>query len=333
MDIDSYIVEHRDQWDRLAELSGRRRLSGDEADEIVDLYQRVGTHLSVVRAAAYDPALEAKLSSLLGNARSAINGTSVPMVASIGRFFGAVFPAAVYRNRWLILGTAAVCLGVTVLLAFRVINEPGLADAVLSMEEQKQLVEHDFASYYSENPAGDFAFSVWVNNARVAAVCISMGIAIIPLLLVLWQNMSNLGIIAGFMLLHGRADVFYGLILPHGLLELTAVFVAAGTGFRLAWAWISPGLRTRGQALAEEGRAAAGVALGLVLVLLVSGVLEGFLTPSTLPAWARITIGAAALAAFIAYVWILGSRAVRAGYTGDLAQEDRSATVPTEAAV
>lgn len=333
MDIDSYIVEHRDQWDRLATLSGRRRLTGEESDELVDLYQRVGTHLSVVRAAAYDPALEAKLSSLLGNARAAINGTSVPMVASIGRFFGAVFPAAVYRNRWLIIATAAASLAVVVLLAFRVINEPGLADSVLSHSEQQQLVDHDFATYYTENPNADFAFGVWVNNARVAAVCISMGIAIVPLLLVLWSNMANLGIIAGFMLLHGRGDVFYGLILPHGLLELTAVFVAAGTGFRLAWAWISPGLRSRGQALAEEGRAGAGVALGLVVVLLVSGVLEGFLTPSTLPAWARITIGALVWAVFVAYVWILGRRAIRAGWTGDLDVSDRSATVPTEAAV
>ena len=85
------------------------------------------------------------------------------------------------------------------------------------------------------------------------------------------------------MVSHGRADLFFGLILPHGMLELTAVFVAAGTGLRLFWAWVEPGPRTRSQALAEEGRAAFAIAVGLVGVLAVSGFIEGFVTPSGLP--------------------------------------------------
>ncbi len=94
----------------------------------------------------------------------------------------------------------------------------------------------------------------------------------------------------------GRADVFYGLILPHGLLELTVIFVAGGVGLRLGWSWIATGPRTRAQALATEGRAVGAVALGLAVWLLISGLVEGFVTPSTLPAWARITIGAGRLA-------------------------------------
>ena len=66
------------------------------------------------------------------------------------------------------------------------------------------------------------------------------------------------------MIGHGRGALFFGLILPHGLLELTAVFVAAGVGLRLFWAWVAPGPRTRAPALAQEGRAAAAVAIGLV---------------------------------------------------------------------
>ncbi len=195
---------------------------------------------------------------------------------------------------------AVINIAVAVLIAWRVINTPGLATSLLSSSAAEQLVNHDFSAYYSENPAADFAFQVWLNNARVTAVCLVLGIALIPVIIVLWVNIANLGVIAGFMIDAGRADVFYGLILPHGLLELTIVFVAAGAGLRLGWSWIAPGPRTRTQALATEGRAVGAIALGLAVWLLISGLVEGFVTPSTLPAWARIIIGAIVWLAFLA---------------------------------
>ncbi|MFF5422277.1 stage II sporulation protein M, partial [Streptomyces misionensis] len=129
----------------------------------------------------------------------------------------------------------------------------------------------------------------------------------------------------------GRLDTFMGLILPHGLLELTAVFVAAGTGLRLGWTVIDPGPHTRRSALAQQGRAAIGMAIGLALVLFVSGVIEGFVTPSGLPTWGRVTIGIVAELAFLAYVYVLGGRAARAGESGDVEAAERSAELPVAA--
>ena len=126
----------------------------------------------------------------------------------------------------------------------------------------------------------------------------------------------------------GRADVFFGLISPHGILELTAVFVAAGAGLRLGWSWIDPGPLPRAQALAAAGREAITVALGLVVVLLVSGVIEAFVTPSPLPTWARVGIGVLAEAAFLAYVIRYGRRATHAGETADLAPGLREDVAP-----
>ncbi len=332
MDLDSYILRHGPQWDRLAELTHRRGdLSGAEADEVVDLYQRVSTHLSVVRSTASDPLLEARLSGLVANARSLVTGVTLPVWSTVGRFFTVAFPAAVYRARVWWITVAVVNVVMAALIAWRLVNTPGLAESLLSSAEVKQLVDHDFASYYSENPAVDFAFSVWLNNARVAATCLVLGVLIVPVLIVLWANVANLGVTAGYMIAAGRADVFYGLILPHGLLELTVIFVAAGAGLRLGWSWIAPGLRTRSQALAVEGRAVGAMALGLGVWLLISGLVEGLVTPSQLPAWARLAIGALVWLAFLTYVFTLGRRAARAGETGDVAEE-LQASVPTEAA-
>lgn len=71
--------------------------------------------------------------------------------------------------------------------------------------------------------------------------------------------------------------------------------------------------------------------MGLAVVLFVSGLIEGFVTPSGLPTWARIAIGVAAEAAFLTYVYALGGRASRAGEVGDVEGADRTATLPTAA--
>jgi O-antigen ligase len=80
-------------------------------------------------------------------------------------------------------------------------------------------------------------------------------------------------------------------------------------------------------ALAEEGRSTLTIALGLVVVLLVSGVVEAFVTPSPLPTWARIALGAVVWIAFLVYVFVLGGRAARAGDVGDVA--DRAGMTET----
>jgi uncharacterized membrane protein SpoIIM required for sporulation len=147
----------------------------------------------------------------------------------------------------------------------------------------------------------------------------------------LWSNAANVAVAGGVMISHGRSDVFFGLILPHGILELTAFFVSAGTGLRIFWAWVAPGARSRSQALAEEGRAAMAVAVGLVGVLAVSGFIESFVTPSGLPTAVRIGIGLLAESAFFVYVFVVGRRAALSGVTGDVLTEDAGDLAPVSA--
>jgi len=321
VDIDAFVAAHTGEWDRLDDLVRRaRRLSGDEVDELVDLYQRVATHLSTVRSSSPDPALVSRLSSLVARARAAVTGAHVPAWREVARFVAVSFPAVAYRARWWWRGSAVASLLVALALAVWLVASPEAQTQLISAQQAHDLVNHQFSDYYSEYFAGSFAASVWTNNVMVAAVSLVFGILLgIPTLYMLFQNAANLGLNAGFMFAYGKGGTFFALILPHGLLELTAVFLASGVGLRLAWTFIDPGPRRRAEALAQEGRAAVGIALGLIVVLGVSGILEAFVTPSTLPTWARIGLGVLAWVAFLSYVAIFGRRAVRTGETGDLA--------------
>ncbi|MBU3686441.1 MAG: stage II sporulation protein M [Mycobacteriaceae bacterium] len=329
MDLDAYVLTHQPTWARLEDLvKRRRRLSGAEVDELVDLYQRVSTHLSVVRSASGDSVLVGRLSALVARARSAVTGAHAPLWREFARFWTVSFPVVAYRARWWWLATAGAFFAVAVLIGLWVAGNPEVQSALGTPDEIDQLVNYEFAQYYSEHPAASFALQVWVNNAWVAAQCIAFAILLgIPIPWVLFQNAANLGAVGGLMVHSGRADILFGLLTPHGLLELTAVFLAAAVGMRLGWMVISPGDRPRGQVLAEQGRAVVAAAVGVAAALLVSGLIEALVTPSPLPAAVRIGIGVAAESAFLAYVVVLGRRAERAGETGDLS--DAPDVVPT----
>jgi uncharacterized membrane protein SpoIIM required for sporulation len=329
VDLDAYVSERRGEWNRLESLTSRRRLSPDEADELVLLYQRASTHLSVVRSHTPDAVLVASLSRLVLGARAAITGSRSFSLAPVRRFFLDGFPSELYRTRWwwITVSLANVVIGAA--LIGYVVARPGVARLFMSDDEIQSLVNQDFVGYYSEYHAQNFAAEVWTNNALLTAQCLAAGVLILPVFYLLGANLLNVGLSGGVMIEYGKGDVFFTMIAPHGLLELTAVFVAAGIGLRIGWAWIAPGpTRTRGQALARRARSGMLVALGLAAVLAVSGVLEAYLTPSALPAAVRVTIGAAVWLAFLAYALIVGGAAHRRGATADLAADHDTATVP-----
>lgn len=335
MDLDVFVHTHRIEWDRLDHLLRRgRRLTGAEADELVDLYQRTATHLSLIRSSAPDPLLVARLTQLVARARATVTGTRRASWRDVAHFLTAGFPAAVYRSRHWWIPTAVLSTLLAALMGWWIGTHPEVQAAIAAPEDLRRMTTPggEYESYYSSHPAASFAAQVWTNNAQAAAMCLVLGAFLcVPVIWVLFVNVVNLAVGIGLMSSAGRLDTFLGLILPHGLLELTAVFVAAGTGLRLGWTVIDPGPRTRRAALAQRGRAAIGMAIGLALVLFVSGVIEAFVTPSGLPTWARITLGVAAELLFLAYVYVLGGRAARAGEAGDLDAVERSAELPMAA--
>jgi uncharacterized membrane protein SpoIIM required for sporulation len=250
------------------------------------------------------------------------------MSSTFTRFWTVSFPVVVYRAwRWW-LGTAVAFFAVVVVVALWVAGNPEVQSALGTPSDIDQLVNHDIASYYSEHPAASFALQIWVNNSWVSAQCIAFSVLLgLPIPYVLFQNAANLGVIAGLMFPAGKGGLLLGLLAPHGLLELTAVFLSGAVGMRLGWSVISPGDRPRGQVLAEQGRAVVSVAVGLVAVLLVSGLIEALVTPAPLPTFVRVGIGIVAEVAFLSYIGYFGRRAVKAGESGDI--EDAPDVVPT----
>jgi hypothetical protein len=168
VDVDAFVLTHRGTWDRLDQLIKRRRsLTGAEIDELVELYQRVSTHLSMLRSASTigsDSLLIGRLSSLIARARAAVTGAHAPLSGAFTRFWTVSFPVVAYRGwRWW-LATAVAFFGLVLVIAFWVAGNPEVQSVIGTPTDIDELVNHDVASYYSEHPAPAFALQVWVKT-------------------------------------------------------------------------------------------------------------------------------------------------------------------------
>lgn len=321
MDTDAFIAVHRPQWDRLQELTRSRQLDAAGIDELLSLYQETSTHLSTVRSTNPDPALISRLSLLVHRARLRITGTRIPLWKHARSFFWEDLPAALYQARWAVALAAGLFLGSALLTGFYFGFDATARELVVPEAQQRSLAQHEFVSYYFQGEASGFAAQVWTNNAWITVQAVVFGVTGIWPVIMLVQNGLNVGLSAGVMGAYGGLDTFFVYILPHGLLEITSVVVGAGAGLRTFWAWVRPGPLPRLWALSRSARSLVTVAIGLVPVLLVSGFIEAFVTPSSLPPAVRIGIGAAAWLAFLVFMLGRGRQVHRAGVTGDLSAE------------
>ena len=327
MDIDAYAAAHRDQWDRLDELTRRRRLDGAEADELVSLYRATAGHLSRIRTGAPDPELIAEVSARVAAARGRLTGTREARLSDLRRFWLESAPAALYRVRWWTVGVMIAEIAIAVVVAVWTLRSPEAMGAVGTPQERDTYARSAFESYYTRYAPSEFAAQVWTNNARIAAVCVAGGITGLLPAYMLLANALNLGRAAAVMADHDALGVFFALITPHGLLELTCIFVAGGAGLRLFWTLLAPGPRSRVAALAAEGRALITVAVTLTAALAVAGLIEAFVTPAQIPWAVKLVVGVLAVAVLWAYTLVLGRRAAAAGHTGDLAEEEAGAAL------
>jgi uncharacterized membrane protein SpoIIM required for sporulation len=322
VDLDRYLATNRPAWDRLAELSRvaqqrPRSLTAYEVDELVRLYQAVSAQLSYARRHYRDPGLTAELTAIVAASNATLYRRTASPTAAVARFLSITFPAAVWHLRRYVavaaLATFLPMIGVAVWLA-------GSEDALAYVGPEAAraaYVDEEFEAYYSSESAGQFATAVLVNNIRVSFMAYILGVFLgVGSVAILAYNGANVGVALALFAAAGQQPRFWGLILPHGLLELSAVVVAGAAGTAMGWALVAPGDRSRGRAFTESARRSVVVVLGLMVAFVVAGLIEGFVTPSTLPTAARVGLGLAVELAFVTYVVGFGRRAAALGLSG-----------------
>lgn len=305
MDVDSFIHKYRPDWDGLER--GIRRdpssLTGPELDELIRLYLRVSGHLAEAQGRYRDATLIAYLGGLVSRAHAAVYGRGARSVPDVVRAMTVRYRDAVRETAPFIVISTVLFLAVAVLAMIWVTNSPAARAGLLPPQTREALRE--LTGRRGELPLGSGALStaILLNNIRVAILAFGLGISAgIGTVYVLVVNALLVGVLAGGAASVGKAGPFWAVVLPHGLLELTAIFISAGAGLRMGWALVAPGDRTRREALAEAAGRAVLVVTGVIPAFILAGLIEGFVSGTAVPTAVQLAVGISAWAGYVAFL-------------------------------
>lgn len=312
----TFVERRTETWDELAALSGRaRRRGGLTADEVRRLgttYRGTAADLAIARRRFPQDPVTARLEALVAEARPRVY-RSVVRRASVLEYVTTGFWRRVRESGRFLAVAAAVLLVPALAIGLWSHAHPDTAGQVAGATPMTAGIargdSRDPDTQKVTDPATNtsLAAQISTNNARVALSAWAGGLTGgVWTIVSLAFNGLILGLIGGLVVHAGNGTEFLRLVAPHGVLELSLITVAGAAGFRTGWALLRPGHRTRAEALAVEGRAGVEMALGCAVLLLPTGLVEGFVTPRGLSLPAALALGLALAAAFWSTVWWRG---------------------------
>lgn len=291
-DINQFLNRRQDSWRRLefllqrVESGGLKALTPFEIREFGTLYRRASSDLVTARSKTANAEVLQYLNDLVARAYAQVYRARRYRFQDIFTFFAVDFPRLA-RHQWKYIALATLLFFIGAgfgwemhqrdpAAAFYLLPH-GMAKALGPMRGQWQgRTGHEFNAI--EMPI--MSSGIMTHNIGIGLTAFAGGIffAVGPLYAMI-ENGLVLGVLGAAMSRPDTAFTFWSLILPHGILELTAIFIMGGAGFMMGGALLSPGARSRRDALIERGRPALLLALGGAAMLVIAGTIEGCLTP------------------------------------------------------
>jgi uncharacterized membrane protein SpoIIM required for sporulation/uncharacterized RDD family membrane protein YckC len=318
-------------WARCRELvdkasrSGLAGLSEGEVDEFTSLYREVAADLA--RAKTYGASLRLlfHLERLVGEAHNLFyRGTrrDLGVTAWVRHGFPVVFRRHLHQ-----IAIASALLFVPAFVTYagvRTNPEAGRrlvpAEMVTRAENARQRLEA--GEPYVDVPQiqmSVFSSAIMTNNVQVAFLAAAGGVlAGIGTVLLLVFNGVSIGSVLGLYHAHGAGILIWTFVLPHGVIELTAIVVAGAAGLILGRAIIAPGRRTRGRALREDGRTSLELVAGAGVLLVIAGLVEGFVSPAQIPGVLKWAFAALVAACLFLYLTLAGREGLDRPVRADL---------------
>ena len=321
MTAEQLSARRGDAWRELEVLlrRGRRALRGVEAvdlERLGRLYRAALADLAVARRDLPDHPLTQYLNGLCARAHSLVQRGEPLRPGDLAGFFGTGLPRAVRAARGHMLASLGCTLAGVVAGWAAVVVRPDLAASLVPDSLFDRMARGEVPAGVPGAPV--VASFIIQNNIRVALLCFALGVlAGVPTALLLASNGWMLGTLGAAVHREGLDYRFWSYIVPHGVIELSVIVIAGGTGLMLGDALLRPGLRSRGDSLAAAANRAVSIAVGMAMLLVIAGTLEGFVSPSDLDPAVKYAIGATT--AVLLYSWLL------------LAGRPRTARVPDAA--
>jgi len=311
-----FLAKKRESWEEFRTLAVRMERSGvgalaaDEIPPFAARYREVAADLARARTYGVDPRVIEYLERVVSAGHNALYRARGKQATPFARYLMRDFPAAVVQS-WAYVVVAFALFLVPAAVGYVMIRQrPALADELVSpvmvsraeQAVQRQAEGRGYADTEHDTRPVLAAFLI-TNNVKVSLYVFAGGLTLG--LFTAWALFANgmmLGLGFGLFQNYGVLGYLTTFIAGHGILELTAIFISAGAGFRLAHAIIAPGDRTRKDALVVEGRIAVLMVGAVVTLLAIAGAIEGLLSASDAPAIWKYGVSAATLVLLVLYL-------------------------------
>lgn len=301
------------EFQQLAERVARLGLDSLSALELPDFaarYREVAADLARARTYGADPLIRARLERLVAAGHNALYREHRHTWRRIWGFLIRECPGAIVTS-WRYVTLACLTFMLPAIGGFLLLSErPGLAPELLPdvMIERAEAgaARQSAGKGYVETAAAErplVASSIIANNVRVAFNCFAGGIFFgIGSLILLAFNGLELGAVSGHFANVGLLSYLWTFVIGHGVLELFAIWVAGAAGFLLGRALIAPGELTRRDALVLSGRNAMRLIGAVIVLLVVAGLIEGFISSSEWPLAQRVAVSSGSVVFLILYL-------------------------------
>ena len=299
--LKEFIDTRTRMWRRLEELvddvraNRLSRLSRNEVRELARLYRRTAADLAIARQEVGDPLLVNYLNGLVGRAHGNIYRNEGSGFRSVIDFFRYEFPAIFRKTFRYTLAAFLLTIAFAGIGALMTSLDEQFADAVVPGIRQSVIAHHDWTQEINDaNPI--HSALIQRNNISVCAMAFGGGmLAGLGTLYILLVNGLMLGVVVQLCVRHEFYEILY-FMAGHGVIELSAIFISGGAGLLLGSALVAPGDLTRIDALVEKGRLAVVLMMGCAAMLVIAGLIEGFVSPAPIHvAWKLSISGASAL--------------------------------------
>lgn len=314
--VNRFLDQHKDNWQRLEDLlsmmsgTGLRGLSRIEVREFGELYRRAASDLAIARAETRDPKLINYLNSLVIRAHGRIYRAESQGVGLIATFFAKELPRT-FRANWIYMAVAFGVFAGFAIFGFAATWQDLDFTHFVALSGITSEIQSNNHWWLSLNKEGNQigASFIMSNNILVTIRAFAMGALFgVGAFYDLAFEGARLGSVfaACYKLNPPFGDDLATFVVGHGVIELSCIFFCGGAGMMIGYAIINPGDLTRSQALKKKGMEAARIVIGCAFFLVVAGTIEGFLSPSELPALVKIATGVGTGIAMYSYLFFAG---------------------------
>jgi uncharacterized membrane protein SpoIIM required for sporulation len=320
MSIASFRAEREADWSRLEAILDRverkspKALDDDDLFALPVLYRATLSSLSVARATSLDRGMIDYLEGLSLRAYLYIYGIERGIGTRIAQFFLVDWPAAI-RSIWIETLVAFALLAAGTAAGFLLVqSDPSWFNALMpgdmgdgrGPDASAKALKDVIYSKEGNNFLGPFAAQLFTHNSQVSLMCFALGFAFgIPTMMLVIYNGAMIGALMQVYVAKGLGIELSAWLSIHGTTELFAIILSAAAGMRIGTAIAFPGAKSRMSAARAAGQTGATAMVGVVIMLAIAGLLEGFARQLVDTETFRFAIGGTMMVIWLSYFYLL----------------------------